>query len=167
MNPRAPILASLSLLALAATMPLHAQSVVRCVDARGAIAYQDRPCRSDQTQRDVVIEAAPPFQPSPEYATPLPRQRRAAPHPARRPRETEPRSFECRAINGEVFYRHDRCPTSIRGTRGAPAIHVRASEVSRTEACRRIEHPARSGHERDDRVSTYERNLGRDPCRRF
>lgn len=167
MNQSVRTLASLLLLALLATAPLHAQAVYRCTDARGAIAFQDHACRSDQAQRAVLIEPAPAYRPSPEYATPLPQQKRTATHPVRRQRGAEPRSFECRATNGEVFFRHDRCPTSIRGARGAPAISVRASEVSRREACRRIEHPARSGHERDDRASTYERNLGRDPCRRF
>ncbi|RYD14485.1 MAG: hypothetical protein EOP90_12635 [Lysobacteraceae bacterium] len=87
-------------------------------------------------------------------------------------------SFECRATNGEVFYRHARCPGSIpagasarRPSRGAAgSVGVRATPVPRREACRRIEAGARSGRagrERDETVTTYERNLGRDPCRRF
>jgi len=167
MNPSVRTPASLLLLALLATSPLHAQSVLRCVDEHGAVAFQDHPCMAGQIQREVVIEPAPAYQPSPEYDTPRPQPLRLVTRSTRRSAKTEPRSFECRAANGEVFFRHDRCPSSIRGARGTPSISVRASEVSRGEACRRIEHPARSGHERDDRVSTYERNLGRDPCRRF
>jgi len=40
--------------------------------------------------------------------------------------------------------------------------------VPRDEACQRI-HSAgaigRAGHQHDEDVSTYDRNLGRDPCR--
>lgn len=167
MNQSVRTFALLLLLALLATSPLNAQSVLRCVDEHGVVAFQDHPCVAGQFQREVVIEPAPEYQPSPDYAASPARQKRAATRPARPQHAAEPRSFECRAANGEVFFRHDRCPSSIRGARGTPSISVRASEVSRGEACRRIEHPARSGHERDDRVSTYERNLGRDPCRRF
>jgi len=36
--------------------------------------------------------------------------------------------------------------------------------------CRRLARAGsigRAGHERDEIVSTYDRNLGRDPCRRY
>lgn len=90
-------------------------------------------------------------------------------------------SWQCRVANGEVFYQHSPCPDrvatagsprdgSTRGRRRAAAAMaaVSARPLPRAEACRQI-HAAsasdRAGHERDEDVSTYERNLGRDPCR--
>lgn len=90
-------------------------------------------------------------------------------------------SWECRVANGEVFYQHSPCPDRVaaaseqrdgatRGRRRGAAVEtaVSAQALPRHEACRRI-HAAsasdRPGHERDEDVSTYERNLGRDPCR--
>ena len=90
-------------------------------------------------------------------------------------------SWECRAGNGEIFYQHGPCPAAVIGrieqrtaaTRGrrradAQTVPVAGRPVARVEACRRI-HAAsasdRAGHERDEDVTTYERNLGRDPCR--
>jgi len=89
-------------------------------------------------------------------------------------------SWECRAGNGEVFYQHGPCPaafigsielrTSTRGRRRSDvhSVPVTGRPIARADACRRI-HAAsasdRAGHERDEDVSTYERNLGRDPCR--
>jgi hypothetical protein len=90
-------------------------------------------------------------------------------------------SWECRAANGDVFYQHSPCPAAIAGnvelrhaaTRGrsragTAAVAVSGRPIARADACRRI-HAAsagdRSGHEHDEDVSTYERNLGRDPCR--
>lgn len=93
----------------------------------------------------------------------------------------ENQSWECRLGNGEVFYQHAPCPAGAyashseshsptRGRRrGADRLTpVSSKPISRAEACRRIHAPSassRAGHERDEDVSTYERNLGRDPCR--
>lgn len=90
-------------------------------------------------------------------------------------------SWECRVANGERFYQHSPCPGRVlaqnllqdpatRGRRlGAAApTSVSARPLARAEACRHI-HAAsassRPGHERDEDVSSYERSLGRDPCR--
>lgn len=93
----------------------------------------------------------------------------------------EDQSWECRLGNGEVFYQHAPCPAGAyashseshsptRGRRrGADRLTpVSSKPISRADACRRIHAPSassRPGHERDEDVSTYERNLGRDPCR--
>lgn len=90
-------------------------------------------------------------------------------------------SWQCRVGNGEVYYQHAPCPPTVIAsvelrdgrTRGrhrsaAQAVPVSATPLPRAEACRRI-HAAsassRAGHERDEDVSSYERSLGRDPCR--
>jgi hypothetical protein len=96
-------------------------------------------------------------------------------------------SWECDAANGEVFYRHARCPGSVpgdgtvrsgyaekasgpgmRSRKGAwGRVPVHGKKIPRSEACRRI-HSAgaavRDGHARDETVSTYDRLMGRDPC---
>lgn len=157
-----------------------APKVYRCAAGAGPAIYQDRPCADPARQR--VIE----FAPAPVADAPLVDAARASPRPPSAPRtpkrkampRAEVTSWECRAANGEVFYRHSRCPGSIpgnatgaRGKRsGAGGVAVRAIELPRREACRRIRSggaSGRAGRARDETVSTYERNLGRDPCRRF
>lgn len=107
--------------------------------------------------------------------------KRRGPAQRQQPDPAADTSWECRAANGEVFYQHSPCPDRVaaaseqrdgatrgrrRGAAAATAVSARA--LPRHEACRRI-HAAsasdRPGHERDEDVSTYERNLGRDPCR--
>ncbi|HEY0230349.1 MAG TPA: DUF4124 domain-containing protein [Dokdonella sp.] len=168
----------------------QAGSVYRCLDAQGQLAYQDRACAGTQQETRIELAALPPAAASPDYGRgvrertgapgrPGERKRLAGRILSRRPASREPTSYECRAANGEVFYKHATCPKSIRvratarGGRRAQAtqteaVAVSASALPRAEACRRLAaSPVRSGHERDDQVSTYERNLGRDPCRRL
>lgn len=155
--------------AMAVAWPAHAQSVYRCRDAKGALAFQDKPCAAGQAQKEVAIEPAPAYAASPDYSVGKPeRASRVARVPARASaRNAEPMSFECRAANGEVFYRHGRCPATIRGKgRGATSTAVTSSAIPRAEACARMAHTSHAGSERDETVSTYERNQGRDPCRR-
>ena len=98
-------------------------------------------------------------------------------------------SWECRASDGEVFYRHARCPHSVpgdgvmrstgtyaisrgRGKRGGARdawspVPLHARKVSRAQACRQINAVAavdRDGSARDERASAYEHDVGRDPC---
>jgi len=155
--------------AMTVAWPAQAQSVYRCRDVHGALAFQDKPCAAGQVQKEVAIEPAPAYAASPDYgvekSSRAPRAARSSSRTAAR--STEPMSFECRAANGEVFYRHGRCPATIRGKgRGATSTAVTSSAIPRAEACARMAHTSHAGHERDETVSTYERNLGRDPCRR-
>lgn len=173
------LLAALGWLAPLAAAPARAESVYRCRHADGSLAYRDSPCADAQRQTRVELAPAPPPAASPEYGTgkarsaTAPRSRRAAAHGDGR---AEAPSYECRAANGEVFYRHSTCPASIADTdpgrprRGAGSSSVAVSGVAltRKEACRRLAAAGsigRRGRERDERVSTYERNAGRDPCR--
>jgi hypothetical protein len=108
------------------------------------------------------------------------------PRKSRAPRATaaqemQDQSWECRIGNGEVFYQHAPCPAAAvasheqrhAATRGrskgaAQLTPVSGRPLPRAEACRRIHAPSasgRAGHERDEDVSSYERSLGRDPCR--
>lgn len=152
-----------------------AQIVYKCSGPGLPVAYQQTPCASGL--RGEQIRLAP--------VTARPVETVAAPAPARparrasRPSGATPRaaatsvSYECRSAGGAVFYRHGRCPASIvRRPTGSPRAaqgidRVQATALPRAEACRRQRSGARDGVEHDETVSTYERNLGRDPCRRY
>jgi hypothetical protein len=124
----------------------------------------------------------PAFAPSPHYALERETENSAHHH------EQKPSShrgadtgYECRASDGEVFYRLGGCPRSIAagsdgstggkkgGKKGAAGtVSVSARPIPRAEACAEMHRAGavgRSGHEHDETVSTYDRDLGRDPCR--
>ena len=173
------------LLLLVLANGVRAGSVYKCVGGGGAVAYQDLPCAEDRHERRIELDPAPAWAPSPEYAldraepkrAPQSRAKRAEPHAA---------SFECRSADGQVFFRHGGCPHSVPASPGAAAsqrpagstktgatksggsVSVSSRRIDRDEACRQIHRAGaigRAGHEHDDDVGTYERNLGRDPCR--
>lgn len=156
--------------------PAKAGPVYECRDGGVVVAWQDRPCAASQHQAAVAIAPSPPPAPSPSYGTAAAGAGKSAPD--RRssgrggPVPAEARSWECRAANGEVFYRHGSCPKSLErdgaGRGAGPArVAVAATPLPRAEACRRMAaERGRSGRGRDERAPTYERNLGRDPCRR-
>jgi Domain of unknown function (DUF4124) len=162
---------------------VRAEAVFKCGDAQGTIAYQSQPCATDQTAREIEIAPAPAFSPPPQYAIDPPQKPTShEPRTVRHERrEKEPTAFECRASDGQVFYRHSGCPHSVAGD--APSsgngkhgsdrdmnkpVSVSGRRVPLDEACRQM-HTAgaigRSGHAHDETASTYDRNLGRDPCR--
>ena len=171
------------LFAFAAAFDCIAAKAYKCTNAGGDVAYQQTPCPAGHAERRFVFAPEPVVaaaQPAPER-----RARKATRAPRRLPRRAaaEPllSSYECRVANGEVFYLHGPCPAAVvatgsvkrdrgRGRSATPAqmTAVSGRAMSRQDACRRI-HAAsassRAGHERDEDVSTYEKNLGRDPCR--
>lgn len=174
----------LSVLLLTVPWPMPAQTgeIYRCVDADGAVSYQDTACAATARQRR--IEIAPP-PPSVDAEMPPPSRARATrptTTPARHVAVTtrEASSFECRTATGLRFYRHGACPKSVvvadanasigrRGTRASTHIAVSAHPVSRREACRAIHAPgviSRDGHQYDERSDAHTRNLGRDACHR-
>jgi len=163
-----------------------AESVYKCVGADHAVAYQDHACAGTQAESRVEIAAAPPPSPSPDYGRAshdgsrgFVRTSASARAGIRDRREIV--SYECRTANGEVFYRHGACPHQItadvagttsrkRSGGGSSSFSVTAEALPRGEVCRRMALAGsigRAGHERDENVSTYDRNLGRDPCRYF
>lgn len=193
---RSPLRLMRSLLAAALLLAgsAHAATVYRCAGASGHDVFQDRPCpvHTAQTRLDIA------GQPLIDRNTPhtiltsdadthrTARVRRPPTQHHARPR-AEATSWECRAADGEVFYRHTHCPGSIPGdgvarddfaTGDAPSygrgrhnawsrVRVRATKVPRSEACARIHAIAasgRDGHQRDADVSTYDHLVGRDPC---
>lgn len=175
----------------------HAASVYRCVDAHGHRAYQDTPCTTQARQSKLDLQPQPLIGAPGEHAAHAAAATRSRTHSrvhakhasaAARKRKTDPpTSWECRAADGEVFYRHTRCPGSVPGdgtvrsgyaekvsssrTRSRQGawgrVSVHGEKITRAEACRRI-HSAgaagRDGHARDETVSTYDHLMGRDPC---
>lgn len=179
------------LLAASAT---HAAEVYRCTDATGQRVFQDTPCAAQARQAKLTVAGQPLIDPGARSARSgdavEPAVTHRQPRRAMPPRRTAkpPTSWECRAANGEVFYRHARCPSSVPGdgvvragdaeTMANPRgrerhdawrrVPVHGVKVLRSVACRRIEGAGaavRDGHLRDERGDTYERLTGRDPCR--
>ena len=172
----------------------HAASVYRCVDALGRIAFQDTPCAAQARQHKLDLQPQPLIGAPGEHAARVATTKhsrgivRRSKKSKRTARVKPATSWECRAADGEVFYRHTRCPGSIPGDGvvrwrdgGDPpsvkrsrhrrnawgAVPVNGKKINRVEACRRI-HSAgaagRDGHTRDETVSTYDHLMGRDPC---
>jgi hypothetical protein len=175
----------LMLLMLVLVAGVRAESVYKCTDARGVIAFQAQPCPPQQNETQVDILPAPPHASSPDYGVADRKQpqrvhnERGGRHQAER---TSQMSYECRVSDGEVFYRHSSCPHSVaadaassgknRGRSGSQSpsqkLTVSARAVPREEACAQLHRAGaigRAGHAHDEDVSTYDRNLGRDPCR--
>ena len=180
----------------------HAADIFKCVDAQGAVAFQSVPCAGRAKQTTLDIREQPLIDPTaPAYAANAAVQSgraRSRKDTQVRSRATSRRSrqdkqqvsYECRASDGEVFYRHSRCPASVPGdgiarfgvdqpttgsrrgrgrSRGGAwgKVPVTAVKISRDEACHAINATAasgRDGHARDEQVSVYEHDLGRDPC---
>jgi hypothetical protein len=186
-NPSQPVVTAIlgmlfSAAALCATArAAHAASVYKCRTADHAVAYQDHACAGGAAESNIEIAPPPPAAPSPDYgrdtheahrSTHASTPQRSATHERR-----EAVSYECRAADGELFYRHDRCPGRVtadagsgkRGRGSASSTYAVTSQaLPRGEVCRRIAAAGsigRAGHARDESVSTYDRNLGRDPCR--
>lgn len=175
----------LLVLALLSFPALGGEVVFKCLGPSGSHTYQDFPCPGAQEVIKVehrslgesLAEAT-----IRDYRNSAPRQA-AARNVTPTPPATSPQpSFECRAADGSVFYRHDGCPSFIPGTRrvyfsrGTELdyynevlfVPVDSRPVTRRSACSTIygsSSSSRTGSNLDQRYSTYERNLGRDPCR--
>jgi hypothetical protein len=188
---RTRIICAVTLLMMAAGA--HAATVYRCTDHAGHVAYQDNPCAALTRQHAIDLSPQPLIGDMPARAhdaTAQPHHRastRSRPHRARI-RHTKPATaWECRAANGEVFYRFTRCPGSVPGDgvvrndyaqpdsnqrvlsrhNAWSRVRVHGVKVTRTEACHRIHsvvESSRDGYLRDAKVSTYDHLMGRDPC---
>lgn len=145
-----------------------AESVYKCTNADGAIAFQAQPCAVARQQSTVTLSQAPAYAPSPAYAVDARPARK--PHKPRQSRSSSPRvvSYQCRSSDGQVFYRHHGCPHAVASrTNPRKSVAVSALKIPRSQACRQIHRAGaigRNGHVHDEIVSAYDRNLGRDPC---
>ena len=172
----------LGLCLFAAAAGVRAEAAVyKCVDAQGAVAYQQVACGAQQRQGMIEIASAPRYAPSPHYAVERRVESLARAPRSKRERVSEEMAYECRASDGRVFYRLGACPHSIGGdadstptksSRGkktaSGSVHVAARRIPRDAACHEIHRAGaigRDGHEFDEHISTYERDLGHDPCK--
>jgi hypothetical protein len=165
---------------------VRADTVYKCIDAQGSIAYQGQPCPAQHAESVVTIAPAPAYSAPPQYAVEKAAsvdrsQSRARSLPAARHASefAQQTSYECRVADGEVFYRHTPCPHSVpadhttgngksRNRSAGQSLTVSSRKVSREEACMQIRRPGaigRAGRAHDEDVSTYDRNLGNDPCK--
>lgn len=178
----------LALIFLLPTSAFGGEVVFHCLDSSGGSVYQDRPCPGRQetikirrvrngeafaeaiarglgnsAPRPAAPASQPPSVPAPVATLPQP-------------------SFKCQAADGTTFYRHDGCPPALQREQNVyftvgqdiryytqPVyVPVGSTPVSRSSACRTIygsDASQRTGSNLDQRFSTYDRNLGRDPCR--
>ncbi|MGH9519839.1 MAG: DUF4124 domain-containing protein, partial [Terriglobales bacterium] len=157
----------------------HAASIYKCVAANGRLAYRDTPCATDARQTKLKLTGLPlmdPGAPRHTFATRTssrsPAHRHTGRVSARKHQHKQAMSWECRAADGEVFYRHNHCPGSVPGDgvvrwrdggdspsgkrsrrrRNAwGGVPVHGVKIPRADACRRI-HSAgaavRDGHRR-------------------
>jgi hypothetical protein len=170
-----------------------AASIYQCTNGQHATTFRDTPCAAHAQQRKITVTPQPLIGAPGEHAARMAATSRQ--HTTRRPRKRAAHarrvkpvmSWECRAADGEVFYRHTRCPSSVPGdgvVRDSYAasfntghsrrrhnawsrVPVHGTKIPRAEACERIESAGasgRDGHLRDERVSTYDHLMGRDPC---
>lgn len=162
--------------------------VYRCKPAAGgATIYQSTPCdaesevvkiRKENPARLMVdaMERAGRIPPVADQGiVQTPRQPDLRPQSAIST-SSAPTSFKCLTADGKVFYRHDACPAATpvtvvsnvqtrRGIRQVKTVDyapVSSAPVSQEEACRLIR---KGSSPMDEKYSSYERNLGRDPCR--
>ena len=167
------VLTILTGLGLMVNGSVQAQAVFKCTDRQGHVAFQATRCGAGLVEQIVEIAAVPTPAPSPDYASPQRPKRTGLRLVRSTQRVAEETSFECRTAAGALFYRHDGCPTVV--GRGNPKsdLHasrgetVRARRIPRSKACRGLRTLGRRGQENDEVTPTYDKNLGRDPCRKY
>ena len=154
---------------------VRATTVYKCTDADGGVSYQSAACTSAQHASEIELAPVRDAAPSPQYALdPV----RAMPMRGRTVRTAHAKTemaSECRTGSGDVFYRLGKCPHSVNekseDRHGKSATHstsVSSHPVTRATACSEMNRAGtagRKGREYDETISTYDRNLGNDPCK--
>jgi hypothetical protein len=105
-----PFRAALLLMTLASSNALHAATVYKCVDAKGAVAFQDHPCASSARQITLRLPDAPPPPPAPaddsadDDSAPAPEVAQALPQPPPPPPQIPPPNFYlCTRYDGSRY----------------------------------------------------------------
>jgi hypothetical protein len=95
----------LLLLLMALVGGVRAESVYKCTDAQGGVAYQAQPCPRQQEEAAVAIAPAPAHAESPRYSTVKePAEVYRAPRVQTVASHGRDISYECRVSDGQVFY---------------------------------------------------------------
>ena len=96
---------ALALIALAAAGTVQATMVYKCIDARGAVSFQDRPCATSAKQQTIQMPDPPPPAPAPvetvTVATDAAADDVAPPPPA--PLIPPPSFFLCTRYDGTTY----------------------------------------------------------------
>jgi hypothetical protein len=104
-----PLRAALLLITLAGSHALHAATVYKCVDAKGAIAFQDRPCASSTRQSTMLLPDVPPPPPPPDEPADVESDSASPPAIAQAPAEPDlpaippPDFFLCTRYDGTRY----------------------------------------------------------------
>ncbi len=153
---------------------LHATTVYKCTGADGAVSYQSAACASSQHATEIELAPVRDAEPSPQYALDPIRRTQLRGRDTRIAHAKTETANECRTSDGNVFYRLGKCPHSIgeksddhHGKGATHSVSVSSHPVSRSMACsemRRAGAAGRKGRDYDETISTYDHNLGNDPC---
>jgi hypothetical protein len=92
----------------------HAATAYKCIDARGAISFQDQPCRTGQKQHSIRLpDSAPPAEttaeapPPPPAALPPPQPVPPTPAPPPTPQIPVPAFYLCTRADGSTYMSED------------------------------------------------------------
>jgi hypothetical protein len=154
---------------------VRATTVYKCTDVDGGVSYQSTVCAPSQHATEIELAPVPAAAPSPHYALdPI----RAMPTHGRTLRSAHSKAEmanECHTADGGVFYRLGKCPHSVAektddhlGKTTSHSVSVSSHPVTRAMACSemgRAGSAGRKGRDYDETISTYDRNLGKDPCK--
>ncbi|HET9835301.1 MAG TPA: DUF4124 domain-containing protein [Rhodanobacteraceae bacterium] len=87
-----------------------AVTVYQCTAANGAVAYQDRPCPTQQRQRTLELSDAPIVTPAPVTSSPPPPASTTFEPVAEAPPPPVPTMYACTSYDGEKKYLSDTLP---------------------------------------------------------
>ena len=154
---------------------VRATTVYKCTDAVGAVAYQSAACAPSQHASEIELAPVRAAAPSPQYALDPVRTAPLRDRAVRTAHAKTEMANECRTSGGDVFYRLGKCPHSVneksddrRGKRAPHPVSVSSHPVTRAMACSEMNRAGaagRKGRDYDETISTYDRNLGKDPSK--
>ena len=127
-----PLSAALFVTLLAIGSAAHAATAYKCVDAKGAISFQDRPCRSGEKQQSIRLPdsapsaEAPPTETPPPTAPPQPQPVPPIPAPAQAPQIPPPAFYLCTRADGSTYLSEDGQGSSMAVPLGVMGIPNRS-----------------------------------------
>jgi hypothetical protein len=132
MSRMRPLRAALLVTALAIGGIAHAATAYKCVDARGAISFQDQPCRTGQKQQSIRLPDSPPPAETiaaaapPPTAVPPPQPVPPTPAPPPTPQIPPPAFYLCARADGSTYMSDDGQGSSMAVPLGVMGIPGRS-----------------------------------------
>lgn len=127
-----PLRAALVVIALVIGSVAHAATAYKCIDARGAIAFQDQPCRTGQKQQSIRLpDSAPPAETiaaeaPPPSAMPPPQPVPPIPAPPPTAQIPPPAFYLCTRADGSTYMSEDGQGSSMAVPLGVMGIPNRS-----------------------------------------